>query len=123
MALAAAVNRSPDDEVVGDIVCSTGEYGLNATLDRVKTSDPKVASAIKDLVAVADDLSIAVSERERYLIAQNPNHDRAFVYDGREYRLSLEEQTITFLDNPSQPEKVDIQKIDKLPEYDIIELE
>ena len=123
MALAAAVNKSPDDEIVGDIIGSTEEYGLNTTIKRVKTSDPKVAAAIENLVAASADLDIAVSDRERYLIIQNPNHNVAFVSDGREYHLDFEKSTITWLDNPSQPEKVDIQKLNKLPDYDIIELE
>lgn len=123
MALAAAVNKSPDDEIVGDIIGSTEEYGLNITIKRVKTSDPKVAATIENLVAAADDLSLAVSERERYLIAQNPNHNRAFVSDGREYHIDTEKCTITWLANPSQPEKVHIQKLNKLPDYDMIELD
>lgn len=121
--LASAVNKSPDAEVVADIAASVEEYGLNATLKRVKTTDPKVADAITKLTNAADTLSLAVSERELHLLANNPGHHRAFVSDGREYKLDLGQGTVTWLDNPDKPEKVDIQKLDKLPYYDTIEMD
>lgn len=122
-ALAAAVNKSPDTELVADIAASVEEYGLNATLKRVKTTDPKVADAVTKLTTAADALSLAVSDRELHLLEKNPEHHRAFVSDGREYKLDMGKGLITWLDNPGQPEKVDIQKLDRLPYYDAVDLE
>lgn len=122
-AMAAALNKTPDHEVVADIAASVDEYGLHATLKRVSTNDPKVVAAIQNLVGAADTLSLAVSNRELHLLQKNPGHQRAFVSDGREYTLNLNTGTITWADKPNQPEKVDIQKLDKLPYYDTIDLE
>ncbi len=119
--LAAAINASPDHEVVADIVASTEEYGLHATLKRVRTKDPKVAAAITTLVTAADALSLAVSQRELHLLQSKPDHQRTFVSDGREYTLNGDH--IIWADSPDRPEKVDIHKLDKLPYYDTIEMD
>lgn len=121
--LAAAINTSPDHQVVADIAASTEEYGLHATLKRVSTRDPKVVAAIKKLVAATDALSLAVSERELHLLQSNPDHQRAFVSDGREYTIDITKGLVTWADNPGHPEKVDIHKLDKLPYYDTIEMD
>jgi hypothetical protein len=121
--LAAAINASPDSEVVADIAASADFYGLNATIKRVTTSDPKVAQAITKLVEAADHHSLAVSDRELFLMEQNPNHQRTFVTDGREYRVDVDKGLITYVDDPNNPEKVNVQKLDKLPYYDLIEAE
>jgi hypothetical protein len=121
--LASAINKSPDAEVVADIAASLEEYGLHATLKRVKTNDPKVADAITKLTNAADTLSLAVSDRELYLLANTTGHQRAFVSDGREYKFDVGEGMVTWLDNPGKPEKVDVQKLDKLPYFDTIEMD
>lgn len=121
--LATAIQKSPDHGAVADIAASVEQCGLNATLKRVKTSDPKIAEAIRKLDDASDTLSLAVSERELHLLATNPAHKRAFVTDGREYTLDTAKSAITYLDDPSHPQHVDIQKLDKLPYYDTIELE
>jgi hypothetical protein len=121
--LATALNKTPDHDVVADIAASAELYGLNATLKRVKTTDPKVAEAITKLSDASNTLSLAVSQRELHLLALNPAHQRAFVSDGREYRIDMDKGLVTWLDNPSQPEKVDNQKLDKLPYFDTIELD
>ena len=119
--LAAALNKTADHEVVADIAASAEEYGLHATLKRVSTKDPKVVSAIQNLVAAADALSLAVSQRELHLLQAKPGHQRAFVSDGREYTVDIAKGMVTWADNPGRPEKVDIHKLDKLPYYDTIE--
>lgn len=121
--LATALRKSADHEVVANISASVEQYGLNATLKHVRSSDPKITEAIKMLDGASDNLSLAVSARELHLMKNNPSHQRAFVTDGREYRLDVGKSTITFLDDPGNPQKVDIQKLDKLPYYDIIELD
>lgn len=122
-ALASAVNKTSDHHVVADIAASAEEYGLYATLKRLSTKDPKLVSAIQNLVAAADALSLAVSQRELHLLQSKPGHQRAFVSDGREYTVDIAKGMVTWADNPGHPEKVDIKKLDKLPYYDTIEMD
>lgn len=119
--MAAALNKTTDHDVVADIASSTEVYGLHATLKRVSTKDPKVADAITNLVTAADALSLAVSQRELHLLQLQPGRPRAFVSDGREYTLNGDQ--IIWADSPDRPEKVEIQKLDKLPYYDTIEMD
>jgi|GEM_PF-6438256 len=121
-ALAVAVNKTPDDAAIAELVTSTQELGLNATLKRLTTSDPKVADAIARLVDADDNLSRAVTAREAQLLKNNPQHQRAFVDDGREFTLDMEKGIWTYLDDPMNPIKVKVEKMAKLP-YDFVELE
>lgn len=117
-ALAATINKSPDSEAIAELVASTQELGLHATLHRLKSNDPKVADAITTLVEASDSLSLAVGERERFLTQQNPAHQRAYVDDGREFTLDIEKGIWTYLDDPGNPIKVTLSKESKLP-YDL----
>lgn len=118
VALAAAVNKSPDSDAVAELVTSTQELGLNATLHRLKSDDPKVADAIATMVESSDALSLAVGAREQLLVAKNPKHQRVYVEDGREFTLDVEKGLWTYLDDPDHPLKVTVTRETKLP-YDI----
>lgn len=113
--LADVINKSTDSDAIAELVASTQELGLNATLHRLKTSDPKVANAITGLVEASDALSLAVGAREQYLTAHNPTHQRVYVEDGREFTLDMEKGVWTYLDDPENPITVSITKDDKLP--------
>lgn len=115
--LAKAVDKAPDHEAVSEIVDSIQELGLNATLHRLKTPDPKIVDAVTQLVEAADALDLAVASRENALQAKEPNRERAYVDDGREFTLDLDAGTSTYLDDPDHPIKVAIEKMDRLP-YD-----
>lgn len=115
--LAKAVDKAPDDEAVSEIVDSLQELGLNATLLRLKTPDPKVAETITKLVDAADALDLAVASREDALDGKEPSRQRAYVDDGREFTLDLDAGTCTYLDDPGHPIKISIEKMDRLP-YD-----
>lgn len=115
VALAATINKSPDSEAIAELVTSTQELGLNATLHRLKTKDPKVADAITTLVEASDSLSLAIGAREQHLTQQNPKHKRVYVDDGREFTLDMEKGVWTYLDDPENPISVTLTKADKLP--------
>jgi hypothetical protein len=112
--LAKAIDKAPDHKAVSEIVDSTQEFGLNATLDRLKTRDPKVAEAVTQLVEAADALDLAVAARENALQAKEPNRERAYVDDGREFTLDLDAGTSTYLDDPDHPIKIAIEKMERL---------
>lgn len=118
VALAATINKSTDSKAIAELVASMQELGLNATLHRLKTNDPKVASAITSLVEASDSLSLAIGTREQFLTDQNPYHQRVYVDDGREFTLDLEKGVWTYLDDPDTPIKVTLTKEAKLP-YDL----
>jgi adenylosuccinate synthase len=119
ISLAAAVNKSPDSESIAELVTSTQELGLNATLHRLKTTNPKVADAITALVEASDSLSHAIGDRESFLTQQNPAHQRVYIEDGREFTLDVEKGVWTYLDDPDHPIKVTLTKEHKLP-YDLL---
>jgi len=114
-ALAAAINKSTDDDAIADLVASTQELGLDATLHRLKTNDPKVADAITALVEASDYLSLSIGAREEHLSRQNPKHDRVYIHDGREFTLDMEKGVWTYLDDPDNPIKITFDKETKLP--------
>ena len=116
--MASAINKTPDSEAIAELVASTQELGLNATLHRLKTKDPKVPDAITALVEASDTLSLAIGARESHLTDANPKHQRVYVEDGREFTLDVEKGVWTYLDDPGNPLKVDIKKEAKLP-YDL----
>jgi adenylosuccinate synthase len=118
IALAAAINKTPDSEAIAELVASTQELGLNATLHRLNTKDPNVADAITALVEASDNLSLAIGARENYLTDTNPKHQRVYVEDGREFTLDVEKGVWTYLDDPANPLKVTLTKENKLP-YDL----
>lgn len=118
VALAKTINKSPDSEAIAELVTSTQELGLNATLHRLKTTDPKVADAITALVEASDSLSHAIGDRESFLTQQNPAHQRVYVEDGREFTLDVEKGVWTYLDDSDHPIKVTLTKEHKLP-YDL----
>jgi len=117
-ALAATINKSTDSEAIAELVASAQELGLNATLHRLNTKDPKVADAITSLVEASDTLSLAIGAREHHLTAQNPKHQRVYIDDGREFTLDVEKGIWTYLDDPDNPIKVTLTKEAKLP-YDL----
>lgn len=114
-ALAAAINKTIDSDAVAELLTSAQDLGLNATLHRLKTKDPKVADAISALVEASDTLSLAIGARESHLAKTNPQHQRVYVNDGREFTLDMEKGVWTYLDDPAHPIKVSITKTDKLP--------
>lgn len=118
IALAAAINKTPDSEAIAELVASTQELGLNATLHRLNTKDPNVADAITALVEASDNLSLAIGARENHLTDTNPKHQRVYVEDGREFTLDVEKGVWTYLDDPANPLKVTLTKENKLP-YDL----
>lgn len=117
-ALAATIGKSTDSDAIAELVASTQELGLNATLHRLKTDDPKVADAITALVEASDRLSLAIGAREQFLTADNPKHQRVYVENGREFTLDMEKGSWTYLDDPGHPISVSLTKTDKLP-YDL----
>jgi hypothetical protein len=118
VALATTINKTPDSEAVSEFVGSLEELGLHGTLHRLKTQDPAVKSAITAMMDASDLLSLAVGEREQFLLQQNPSHTRVYVHDGREFTLDMEKGIWTYLDDPNNPITVTLTKQDKLP-YDL----
>jgi adenylosuccinate synthase len=116
--LAVVINKAEDSDAMDELVASSEELGLNATLHRLKTKNPKVAEAITRLSEAAHHLGHAVNARENARIEIDPKHHRVFIEDGREFTLDVEKGLWTYLDDPDNPIKVTLTKEAKLP-YDL----
>lgn len=116
--LAAVVNKPEDSDSMQELIASTEELGLNATLHRLKTDDVKVAQALTRLSEAAHHLGHTVNAREDARIRNNPKHQRVYVEDGREFTLDIEKGIWTYLDDPQNPIQVTVKRETKLP-YDL----
>ncbi len=117
-ALAAAVNKPEDSDAVAELIASTLDIGLNATLHRLNTNDPKIHAAITALSDASHRLGHAINARETAFQLRDPRHRRVYVDDGREFTLDMEKGIWTYLDDPENPIKVTLTKHSKLP-YDL----
>jgi adenylosuccinate synthase len=116
--LAVVINKAEDSDAMDELVASSEELGLNATLHRLKTKNPKVAEAITRLNEASHHLGHAVNARENARIEIDPKHQRVFIEDGREFTLDVEKGLWTYLDDPDNPIKITLTKESKLP-YDL----
>jgi len=117
-ALAAAIGKPESSEALEELIASIIDIGLNGTLHRLKSQDPKVVDAIARVSEASHHLGHAINAREDARIGQNPKHQRVYVDDGREFTLDMEKGIWTYLDDPTHPVKVALTKTDKLP-YDL----
>jgi hypothetical protein len=109
-ALAAAVGKPVEDEVVQALIASTLELGLDATLARAKPGDDEVTRAITDFWAASHALSGAVYARESAKLAANPQHERVYVDDGREFTLDVANKRLIYRDEPDVIQGVTITR-------------
>lgn len=116
--LASVINKPDDSDAMNELIASSEELGLNATLHRLKTNEPRVAEAITRLSEASHHLGHAVNAREDARIKANPKHNRVYVEDGREFTLDVEKGVWTYLDDPDHPIKITLTKETKLP-YDL----
>lgn len=113
--LASAIGKPEDSDALQELIASSEELGLNATLHRLKTDDAKVAQAITHLNDAAHHLGHSVNAREDARIKSNPKHQRVYIDDGREFTLDIEKGVWTYLDDPQNPIQVTVKREAKLP--------
>ncbi|MCV0370429.1 hypothetical protein [Filomicrobium sp.] len=113
--LASAIGKDERSNAMLEMIASTIDIGLNATLHRLKTDDPKIIEAVERLSEASHHLGLAINAREEAQIENNPNHQRVYVDDGREFTLDLKTGTWTYLDAPDKPIKLSFVKSEKLP--------
>lgn len=114
-ALAAALIKHPGAANLSDVITSTQEIGLRATLHRLNTNNPVVVAGVEALVSASDSLSAAVTAREHHLLQMNPKHNRVFVDDGREFTVDTAKGQWIYTDDPDHPVPLDLRREKQLP--------
>ena len=99
------------------------EFGVDAAVQQVMNANNPtgvtaarqnalaLAQILRSIIAITDRLDWLVSESNEQAVANNPAHKRVFMHFDRKFTIDPDKGTITYLDDPSNPQPIQLSAV------------